>query len=214
MKLIIALFIAYTSMSHAAQAAAPAAVDDFPDFTEIALTPAILKQLRGGGYVLYMRHGNTDTTRPDRLPSVDLNDCSTQRPLTAEGRRVAARVGREIRKARIPLGEIISSPMCRTRDSALAAFGPNFSINNLLMFTSNMTDKDKAPVIEATRELISTPVQGKVNRVLVAHTQNLMEIMGYLPKPEGVLVILKPMGNKHFKYIASVTPRQWQTLQP
>lgn len=209
MKPQLLLFIALVCLSQAALAIEPVALAEAPDFVEKPLTRSIIKQLREGGYVLYMRHANTDTTRPDQLPHVDLNDCNTQRPLTAEGRRVAARVGAAIRRARIPLGEIISSPLCRTQETALAAFGTNFSINNLLMFTSNMTDKDKAPVIAMTRELISRPVEGKVNRVLVAHTQNLMEIMGYLPKPEGVVVIFKPLGDQHFEYIASIAPKQW-----
>jgi phosphohistidine phosphatase SixA len=214
MKQRLVLFFALACLSQAAPAFEPVLIPETPDFVTKPLTPSIVKQLREGGYVLYMRHGNTDITRPDRLPSIDINDCSTQRPLTAEGRRVAARVGAAIRQAKIPLGEIFSSPMCRAKETALAAFGKNFTIIHLLMFTSNMTDADKAPVLEATRELISRPVQGKVNRVVVAHTQNLMEIMGYLPKPEGVVVIIKPLGDKRFKYIASVAPRQWKTILP
>jgi len=40
-----------------------------------------------------LRHGATDNSRPDRVPAVDLKDCATQRPLTAEGRQIAAKVG-------------------------------------------------------------------------------------------------------------------------
>lgn len=214
MKPHLLLFIALACLSRAALAIEPATIAEPLDFVEKPLTRSIIKQLREGGYVLYMRHGNTDTTRPDQLPHVDLNDCNTQRPLTEIGRRVSAKVGAAIRRAKIPLGEIISSPLCRTQETALAAFGSNFSINNLLMFTSNMTDKDKAPVLAMTRELISKPVEGKVNRVLVAHTQNLMEIMGYLPQPEGVVVIFKPLGDKRFQYIASIAPGQWKAIPP
>lgn len=214
MRLFLALFGALSCLPHTALAVEPPGNFDIPDFIVKPATRAILKQLREGGYVLYMRHGTTDTRRPDQLPSVNLNDCSTQRPLTVDGRRLAARIGREIRKAKIPLGEIISSPMCRAKETALATFGANFSVNNLLMYTSNMTDLEKGPVLDATRELLSKPLQGKVNRVLVGHAQNLMDLIGYLPKPEGTVVILKPMGGKHFKYIASITPAQWSSIQP
>lgn len=214
MKSIIALFISIACLSHPALAAESPISTEVPDFIEKPATPALLKQLRNGGYVLYMRHGNTDTSIPDRLPNVDLNDCSTQRPLTNEGRRVAASVGQQIRKAKIPLGEILSSPLCRAKESALAAFGKNFTINNLLMYTANMSSKEKAPVLEATRELLSRPVEGTVNRVLVAHAPNLMDIFGYFPKTEGTVVIIKPMGDKNFKYIASIAPKQWQLIQP
>lgn len=214
MKKIITLFISMAYLSHPALALDFAAIDNPPDFIEKPATPAIIKQLRNGGYVLYMRHGNTDTSRPDRQPEVDLNDCSTQRPLTAEGRRIAAGVGRQIRMAKIPLGEILASPLCRAKETALAAFGANFSINNLLRDTSNMSSKEKAPILEATRELLSKPVEGKVNRVLVAHAPNLIDLFGYYPKPEASVVIFKPMGNKNFKYIASIAPGQWQSIRP
>lgn len=214
MKPVLALFIAASFLFQHAWADNSAAIADPPDFVAKPATRTLIKQLRKGGYVLYMRHGNTDTSRPDQLPSVDLNDCSTQRPLTEEGRRITASVGKAIRKARIPLGEIYSSPMCRAKESALAAFGPKFTVNMLLMYTANMSSAEKAPVLEETRELLSRPVTGKANRVLVAHAPNLMDIFGYFPKPEGTVVILKPMGDKNFKYIASIAPGQWKELLP
>lgn len=206
MKAIIPLFVALAVLSQSAMAAEPAA------FVEKPAGPGVVKQLRGGGYVLYMRHGNTDTSRPDRVPSVDLNDCSTQRPLTEEGLRVAAQVGEAIRRAGIPVGEVLSSPLCRAKESAAAAFGKNFTVDNLLMYTANMTSEEKKPVIDETRTLISTPVFSGTNRVLVAHAPNLMDLMGYFPKPEGTVVIFRPLGNGGFEYLGSIAPQQWQEV--
>ncbi|HAF45671.1 MAG TPA: histidine phosphatase family protein [Gallionellaceae bacterium] len=205
MKTVISLFIALATFPLlAAEVAAPA-------FVEQQVSPALLKQLRGGGYVLYMRHGNTDTSRPDRVPSVDLNDCSTQRPLTKEGRQVAVDVGQAIRKARIPVGETFSSPLCRAKESAMAAFGEKYTVDNLLMYTANMTTDEKQPVVARTRALLSAPVAAGSNRVLVAHAPNLMDLMGYFPKPEGTLVIFRPLGDS-FEYLGSIAPQQWKEL--
>lgn len=212
MKLIAALFIAFAYSPHALPAAENRIIDDAPEFTVKPATHALLKQLRDGGYVLYMRHGNSDITHPDQLPAVDLNDCSTQRDLTKEGSALSAYIGRKIHRAGIPVGEVISSPLCRAQKTALAAFGTKFSINNSLMYTAGMTAKDKIPVIEATRELISKPVEGKENRVIVSHGQPLIELIGYLPKPEGTIAVFQPMGNLQFKYIASIAPSQWGKL--
>lgn len=162
----------------------PALAADSPPFIEIPATRDTIAQLRAGGYVLYMRHGTTDTSRPDRASEVDLNDCSTQRPLTEEGRKLAARVGEAIRKAKIPVGEIFASPLCRAKDSALAAFGPNFTVLDHLRYTANMTGEEKAPLTPKTRALLDKPVKNKTNRVIVAHAPNLMDIMGYFPKQE------------------------------
>ncbi len=179
-------------------------------FVERPADAQTLDQLRRGGFVLYLRHGATDNTRPDRAAGVDLNDCATQRPLTAEGRRMAAHVGEAVRKARIPIAEIRISPLCRVRDTAAGAFpGLPHTIDPQLMYTANLTDAEKAPIIDHTRRLLSAPVSAGSNRLLIAHAPNLMDLIGYFPK-EATLVIFRPRGEKEgFDYIASIPPALW-----
>ena len=182
-------------------------------FTEILATPQTLLQLQSGGYTLYLRHGPTNNAVADRVPKVDLNDCSTQRPLTEAGRQLMAGVGNAMRQARIPIGEFKVSPMCRARDSAAAAF-PQLSpvVDPLLMYVANFTAEDKAPIVANTRRLLSMPVTGSVNRLVLAHAPNIMELLGYFPK-EGTLVILRPKGEQAgFDYVASVPPAAWPAL--
>lgn len=214
MKFITALFLTLACISPAALA--DAQEDDFGEIREFdtkPLTRAIVEQLRKGGYVLYMRHGNTDTTKPDQIDA-DINDCATQRPLSQEGKRIVTSIGKIIRKAKIPVGEIHSSPMCRAKDSALLAFGKTGSLNAGLMYTANMTDKQKFQALDTIRELVSMQVSGHTNRAIVAHSQNIMALIGYLPSPEGTVVIFEPLGNHQFKYIASVNPKEWAELLP
>lgn len=185
---------------------------DPPEFAVRLATKANLQEIRNGGYVLYLRHGTTDASRPDRAPQVDLSDCSTQRPLTEDGRKLMVRVGDYIRRAAIPIAEVRVSPLCRARESAQAAFGERFVVDDQLMYSGNMTDQEKAPVVARTRALISQPVPAGSNRLILAHAPNLMDVMGYFPKPEGSLVILKPLGNGGFEYIATIQPQAWPEL--
>lgn len=183
-----------------------------PAFVERMAGRDLLQQLRGGGYVLYLRHGYTDNTRPDRMPEVDLDDCSTQRPLSAEGWKLAESIGDAIRKARIPVGEMHTSPLCRVRDTVKAAFPraiPQIDLN--LMYTANLTTAQKAPIIANTRRLLSAPVPAGTNRLLVAHGPNLMDLIGYFPK-EGTLVVFRPGGGNGFDYVASIPPALWAEL--
>jgi phosphohistidine phosphatase SixA len=180
-------------------------------FVEKPATAETLTMLRKGGYVLYLRHGYTDNSKPDRMPAVDLNDCSTQRPLTEEGRKLAASVGASIRKAKIPVGEIQVSPLCRVKETTEAAFGGSFVVNEKLMYTANLTTEQKKPIIETTRTLLSTPVPAGSNRVLVAHGPNLMDLMGYFPK-EGTVAVFRPRGADGFEYLASIPPAGWAAL--
>ena len=182
-------------------------------FVEIPATAETLRLLHAGGLTLYLRHGPTDNTKPDRVPAVDLNDCSTQRPLTEDGRKLMVRVGEAIRQARIPIGDFYVSPLCRARESAAAAL-PKLTptVDNNLMYVANFTDAEKAPIIANTRTLLSTPVPAGVNRLVLAHAPNLMDLMGYFPK-EGTLVVFRPNGAKEgFEYMASVSPAAWASL--
>jgi phosphohistidine phosphatase SixA len=187
------------------------AADEPLPFKANPATPGLINQLREGGYVLFMRHGNTDRSRPDRAPQVDLNDCNTQRPLTDEGRKLAARLGEYIRQAKIPVGEVLSSPLCRAKESAEAAFG-HYDVEVNLMYSGNMTDAEKIPVIKKTRELLSKPVPANTNRVIVAHGPNLRDAVGYYPKEEGTIVVFRPKAEKGFEYLGTIFPGQWQEL--
>jgi len=184
-------------------------------FNEIPATRETLKQLRKGGFVLYLRHGNTDNSRPDRVPSVDLADCATQRPLTEDGRKLSARIGEAIRQARIPIAEIRISPLCRVRDTATAAFpGRQWTVDDKLMYTANLTDAQKLPILANTQRLLAMPVAPGSNRLLIAHAPNLMDLIGYFPK-EGTLVIFRPRGSSDpaaFEYVASIVPSRWPDL--
>jgi hypothetical protein len=50
------------------------------------------------------------------------------------------------------------------------------------------------------------------NRVLVAHAPNMADLMGYFVKPEGTLVVLRPLGHEKFEYVASIPPTLWASL--
>jgi len=212
MRFFSIILIAAAAAYHPIYAADFTTFDDIPEFEVKNAGRAHIKLLRDGGYVLFMRHTNSDTSHPDQL-NINLNDCETQRPLSAEGIHMATRIGRSIRIAKIPIGEIFSSPMCRTKDTASFTFGSNFNVDDHLMYTANIKPKEKISVLEATRELLSKPIDGKVNRVIVAHAQNIMGLIGYFPSPEGTIVIFKPLGNKQFEYVATVEPEQWKFIQ-
>lgn len=195
----------------------PGAIHGEPQvrFKEKEATKELLVQLRSGGFVLYMRHGTSDNRIPDRVPHVDLNDCSTQRPLTEKGRKVSAFVGKSIRMAGIPVTDVVSSPLCRAKETAHAAFGSNFQILQQLMSTSNMTSEEKKPNLEALRRLLSEPVAAGGNRIIVGHAPNLADLIGYFPKPEGTIAVFMPQGKSGFEYVASIHPDSWnQLLKP
>lgn len=211
-RALLALLI-FSAMPALAAGAAPAPAPAVK-FVEVAASADTLRLLRSGGYALYLRHGPTDNAIADRFPSVDLNDCSTQRPLTEAGQQLMAQVGASMRQAGIVIGEFKVSPMCRAQRSAAAAFPQLVPVlDQQLMYVANFTDREKAPIIANTRRLLSAPVLDGKNRLVLAHAPNLMDLMGYFPK-EGTLVIFRPKGEDGFEYVASVLPTAWAGLLP
>lgn len=197
-----------------ASSAALAQTADSTGFVAKPASSALIADLRKGGYVIYMRHGTSDTTRPDRAPQVDLNDCFTQRPLTEEGRALAARIGAKLVELKIPVDDVISSPLCRAKESAAAAFGNKVRIEEGLMYAGNMTSREKHTALVTTRELLSRPVGATGNRVIVGHAPNLADSMGYFIKPEGSIAIFRPRGIDGFEYLATITPTDWANIKP
>lgn len=195
----------------AASPARPAAAAAEAALEERLLPRALLPSLRRGGLVIYLRHGLTDNSRPDRASGPDLADCGTQRPLSPEGRQMAERVGAAMRRAGWPVQEVVSSPMCRARDSAEAAFGAGYRIDPRLAYSANLSTVQKQPILAATRRWLSVPVPEGQLRVVVAHGPNLADLTGYFPT-EGTAVVFRPRGEGRFDYLGSVRPEQWEAL--
>lgn len=72
---------------------------------------------QGTGYVVLLRHAQTVAGTGDPL-GFWLNDCATQRNLSAAGRQQAVRIGQRFRNRQIPIRQVLSSQYCRCLDTA------------------------------------------------------------------------------------------------
>ena len=77
-------------------------------------------QLQRGGLVLVMRHAHA----PRETPSApDPGNRARERQLDAQGKRAARDLGLALRRLHIPIGQVLSSPTYRARETArLAGF--------------------------------------------------------------------------------------------
>ena len=85
----------------------------------------IWQRLKQGANVVLIRHAVTTPGAGDP-PGMRLEDCSTQRNLTDEGRAHARRIGEELMKRAIPLERVLSSPWCQNQGFAL---GPHLGLH-------------------------------------------------------------------------------------
>ena len=160
----------------------------------------ILVDIQKGGNLIFIRHayapGNGD---PDNF---DINDCSTQRNLSEEGREQAKNIGNYFKENLIPIDKVISSEWCRCKETAEIAF-EKFETNNFLnSFFSEKFSKNKTKQIKNLKKYINK-WDGNNNLVFVTHYVVISEALNYAPS-SGEIVIsnirFKKIGNIEIKY--------------
>ncbi len=124
--------------------------------------PELVKALRAGGYVLYMRHatngpGNTGSDSP--CPQGDS-------PLTEEGRLQAKAVGIAIGQLGIRIGRVLSSMTCRTRMTGELVAGTTVELSADLNPFNPAEAKDSVALRQA---LLNRPPEAGTNTLLVSH---------------------------------------------
>jgi phosphohistidine phosphatase SixA len=120
-------------------------------------------------------------------PGFVLNDCSTQRNLSDEGRAQAQRIGQAFQQRRIQVGTVWSSQWCRTRETVDLAF-PGKRVDQPA-FNSFFGTPDAAPEqTRAARQLLAG-WRGEGVLVVVTHQVNITALTGIVPSSgEGVVV--------------------------
>jgi hypothetical protein len=86
-----------------------------------------IEALQQGGQVIYLRHAQRLKGPKEDLSTTSTAfayaDCTTQRNLTPKGRQQAVALGARWRELGIRVGKVYANAQCRTRDTALLAFG-------------------------------------------------------------------------------------------
>jgi phosphohistidine phosphatase SixA len=203
---ILGLLCSLSLFSHAQ----PSSEKVRDQFNEKLADASLIERAKQGGLVIYMRHGATNTDIPDQVP-IDLNNCTTQRPLTEAGLAEVRQIGHWVRQIGLPYAKVYDSPLCRAKQTALAAFGEPIQVDLNLQYVAALTTEEKKPIIARTLELLAKPTQPGTNRIIVAHGPNLVETMMYFP-PEGTLVFIEPLGQDGFRYLGSIPPSYWPDL--
>ena len=146
--------------------------------------------------LIFIRHayapGNGDPT------NFNLNDCSTQRNLSDEGRKQAKLIGEFFIKNEVEIGNILSSEWCRCKETAKIAF-KNFSTNNFLnSFYSSKYAKNKDKQIKMLNNYIKKFESDK-NLILITHYVLIFEVLNYAPSSGEIVV-----SDKNFNMIGSI----------
>jgi phosphohistidine phosphatase SixA len=160
------------------------------------------KLLAGGGQAVLIRHAITTPGVGDP-PGMRLQECSTQRNLTDEGRAHARRVGEAFRARKIPVDRVMSGPWCRCLETARLAFGPPevwTALGNLFDRPQNRAEQ------VAQMQAFVGGLRRSGNVVLVSHGSTIAALTGMNPDP-AEMVVLTPQGGTRFTVAGRLTVR-------
>jgi phosphohistidine phosphatase SixA len=191
------------------------------------LTPAptednsLAAQLHRGGLVVFFRHARTDWGQNDRelawVPDMLddrslLGDCDRQRLLSDAGRDDARAIGASIARQGFPVGEVLTSGWCRTRETAQLIFGRGQPAPDRLFDTGYLAagSAERNAYGAALRALLSANVDGGTNRFLVGHGPQIYDV-AHVSLEESQAVIVRPEGGS-FKVLRQIAPSGWDDL--
>jgi phosphohistidine phosphatase SixA len=147
---------------------------------------SILRQSKGNSHAILFRHaiapGGGDP------PQFQLNDCSTQRNLSEEGRKQAAKIGQELKRRKIPIAKVLSSQWCRCLETArLMELGEVQAYPPLNSFFSDRSRTDQQTA--QLRSFLLKNHQKTGVMILVTHQVNITALTDIFPQSgEGVVV--------------------------
>jgi len=156
----------------------------------------LINQLEDGGKLIFIRHayapGNGDPA------GFNLNDCSTQRNLSDDGRKQAQRIGEFFNKNKIEIDKVLSSEWCRCKETAKIAF-KNYSTNSFLnSFYSSKFSKNKDKQVKAFNYYIKN-LESEKNLIFVTHYVFISEVLNYGPSSGEIVV-----SDKNLNIIGSI----------
>jgi broad specificity phosphatase PhoE len=102
-----------------------------------------------------------------------IGDCATQRNLSEAGREEARRLGERLKRERVPIARVYTSPWCRCRDTATLAFGKADDWEPLSSFfdfpdrEADYTERVKKRIADLSRR------EARGNVVMVTHNVNI-----------------------------------------
>ena len=139
---------------------------------------ALVQALGKGGYVLVMRHASSPSAAPDKA-AANPDNINAERQLDEAGRKAAQAMGDALKKLRIPIGDVQSSPTYRALETVrIAAFGKAKAIPELGDGGQGMMADTAGIRSNWLKNAVSeTPPPGS-NTLIVTHMPNIVGAFG------------------------------------
>jgi len=177
---------------------------------------ALLRALRRGGLILWMRHGARDE-RSGLVSDAQAaaHDCAKQSRLTAKGEAQARAVGAGMRALKLPIAAVYAARLCRTEATArLLDVGP-VKVDARLDEASTWRDRGGDAAYEtAVLDLLSMPPPAGQNVAMVSSKLTVHHphpaVLAELGTAE--VAVFRPRPGNMPQLLARIGPRAWTKL--
>ena len=173
--------------------------------------PALVAALRGGGHVIVMRHASSPRQTPDKQ-AANADNVTLERQLDEAGRASATAMGEAMRRLKIPIGDVLTSPTYRARETVRFAQLPDAkSVDELGDGGQSM--KTAAEEQGAWLRRKSAELPRGTNAVLVTHMPNIARAFPDLTDvADGEALIFGSDGKGGSRLVARITIDRWRAL--
>ena len=174
----------------------------------------LIAALRDGGHVIVMRHAASPRAVPSK-ETANPDNTTPERQLDAAGRESAKAMGKALRDLKIPVGDVLTSPTYRARETAkLAEWANAKTAPELGDGGANMQAAGEAATKWLQKQVTQFPTG--TNTILVTHMPNLSRAF---PKDssgvaDGEALIFASDGAGGAKLVSRVKIEQWPSWVP
>lgn len=138
-------------------------------------------------------------------------DCASQRNLTDAGREQARRIGGEVRRLGIPIGEVLASPFCRTVETAMLIFGKATKTQEV---RGGPVRSDDPKRYLGLKKILETKPRPGTNTAISSHGNPYYAVFGPPYLAEGEVAVIRPGGPSRFEPVARIRLADWESLTP
>jgi phosphohistidine phosphatase SixA len=174
---------------------------------------ALVKALQQGGYVIVMRHASSPREAPDsQIANAD--NVSRERQLDEAGRVSAIAMGQALRRLKIPIGDVFTSPTYRALETVrLAQFPDPRLVPELGDGGQSMQGATEAQAAWLKKKITELP--SRTNMIVVTHFPNMSRAFPQWTSGlmDGEALIFGSDGKGGATFIARVKIEEWPRLQ-
>ena len=174
---------------------------------------ALIKSLQAGGHVIVVRHASSPRDLPDKR-TANPDNTTLERQLDVNGRTTATAMGEALRRLKIPVGEVLTSPAYRARETARLARLPN---------PREVPEIGEGPQsMQGVTPAQTAWLQSKVkdfprgtNTVLVTHVPNVSAAFpDVMPAAvEGEALVFSPDGKGGARLVGRIKIEEWPAFR-